>query len=128
MTFVAVYGTLRVGEGNWYHLLKDTSKHIGTFRIDGFKMVSNGCFPYVFQGEGAVTVDVFEVDNTTMSRLDRLEGYPVHYDRIEIDVDGKVAWIYVANLEKPYIKGLEAVPSGDWMDYRPEHRASHLKT
>ena len=125
MNYVAVYGTLRVGEGNWAHFLQE-SKHMGTHRISGFTMVTNQCFPYVFKGDGEITVDMFEVSDDTFTSLDRLEGYPLHYDRIQIRIDEYTAWIYTN--ERAANRGLAPVPSGDWIDYHPEYRRSYANT
>ena len=116
---VATYGTLRKGQGNWSHYLHD-SEHLGTFRINGYDMYTNGAFPYVVAGEGEITVDVFVIDERTLSLLDQLEGYPRHYDRIQVEIDGESTWIYVIG-NKGYLRGCREVEGGDWLEDR--HRS-----
>jgi gamma-glutamylcyclotransferase (GGCT)/AIG2-like uncharacterized protein YtfP len=108
---VATYGTLRYGEGNWSHLLRHC-EYVGEFRVSGFEMYSNGAYPYAAEGDGEITVDVFEIDDETLARLDMLEGYPVHYDRKEIVVDDELTWIYVGARE--WVSNLPKVAGGDW--------------
>jgi len=99
---------------------------MGTHRISGFTMVTNQCFPYVFKGDGEITVDLFEVSDDTFASLDRLEGYPLHYNRIQIRIKEYTAWIYTN--ERAANRCLAPVPSGDWMDYKPEYRRSYADT
>jgi len=113
---VAVYGTLREGEGN-FRLLRDAVKD-GTHRIGGFVMYSNGGFPYAVEGEGQITVETYSVDDRTLRNLDMLEGYPHHYDRREVDVNGKPAWIYFVREGHIRLDLLNAVPDGDWVAHR----------
>jgi len=113
--YVAVYGTLRRGEGNWQWALKNTSTFVGEFRVPGFQMYSNGCFPYAVEsGSGEITVEIFEIDAETMAHLDRLEGYPFHYNRKQIIVDGTEAWIYFTTREEVKCS-CTLIPSGDWV-------------
>ena len=52
MMRVATYGTLRLGCGNWRNYLQHC-EHVGTYRIPGFVMYSNGFFPYAAVGDGS---------------------------------------------------------------------------
>jgi gamma-glutamylcyclotransferase (GGCT)/AIG2-like uncharacterized protein YtfP len=98
---VAVYGTLRKGNGNYYHYLQD-SRHVGEGSTkDKYPLVING-LPYLCDKKGKgynVKVDVFAVDDATLKSLDRLEGHPNWYMRRQIPIkmaDGTevLAWIY----------------------------------
>lgn len=74
MKKVAVYGTLRQGEGN--HGLLRGQKFLGTDRIVG-TLYDIGPFPCaVLDGKGQIVVEVYdEIDDETLSNLDCLEGY-----------------------------------------------------
>jgi gamma-glutamylaminecyclotransferase len=98
---VAVYGTLRKGNGNYYNYLTD-SRHVGEGKTkDKYPLVING-LPYMVEAKGKgynVTVDVFAVDDLTLKALDRLEGHPNWYERKKIPIkmaDGTevMAWLY----------------------------------
>lgn len=98
---VAVYGTLRKGNGNYYHYLTD-SRHVGAGETkDKYPLVING-LPYLCDARGKgynVQVDVFAVDDATLKSLDRLEGHPNWYMRRQVPIkmgDGTevLAWIY----------------------------------
>lgn len=112
---VSVYGTLLSGFGN-NRLLKD-SKLLGESTVKG-TMYSYGPYPYValthYDKIGDVKVEVWEVDEPTLRRLDGLEGYPDFYDRSLVTTkDFGETWIY--NIEKrgnsPHVK------SGSWREF-----------
>ncbi|MDP7071042.1 MAG: gamma-glutamylcyclotransferase family protein [Phycisphaerales bacterium] len=116
MTAVFVYGTLRTGGANWRaHLAPDVGRPAVTEAA--FTMRSLGRFPVVEAGGvTAIAGEVFDVSDETLASLDRLEGHPGWYERIEIEVRcaGEVsrAWIY---LMPPGTHGESPVlPSGDW--------------
>jgi len=102
---VAVYGTLRAGEGNNGTLECAGSEYKGTCTLDNFVMHSlHGGFPGVFQGEGKVLVEVYSVDDLTP--LDCLEGYDENapkdglYDRCTTPTPFGEALIYTYNGER----------------------------
>lgn len=123
---VAVYGTLRNGEGN-HGLLRD-ARFIGQGRVEGYKMVSNGGFPAVYATNDnldEIVAEVYEVNETQLMRLHGLEGFRSHdnkwYDLgvvvVEENVDGQMslyhgAFIYRWTAEE--CDGLRPIPSGDW--------------
>lgn len=112
---VAVYGSLRQGMGN--HRLLENSKFLGKDKLDGFIMYSLGGFPCirtVFPEGNTITVEVYEVDDATFERLDRLEGYPSFYDRKKVGTQYGEAWIYTIEREK----SRPVVESGDWVLFR----------
>lgn len=122
---VAVYGTLRYGMGNWEWFLKDKSKHIGRFRVEGYVMLGKGLgFPYIARKEGAgeIVVDVFEVDWEVLRSLDGLEGVSSgHYARRMIEVEGVVGSCFIYEVPEPerekYLENFEGreIESGDWV-------------
>lgn len=64
--------------------------------------------------------ELLEVDEATMERLDRLEGYPNLYDRRKVTVslpDGQAdtAWVYVMNRLPDRAR---VIPGGDWREWR----------
>ena len=115
MTTVAVYGTLREGFGN--HALLAKSKLLSREKTQPeFTMYSLGGFPFILHdGDTPMVVEVYEVDDTVMGSLDRLEGYPTFYDRKQIPTSQGDAWIYFMHTA---YRGTEVVDSGDWVKYR----------
>ena len=120
---VAVYGTLRKGQGN-HRLLAHVKEHrLGT--VDGFKMYHLGGFPALQHDVGTAVVEVYEVDQETMRSLDWLEGYrgkdqTNFYNReiTEVNLEsGEVvdAWIYFIDDDMQHRSVIE---SGDWVKDR----------
>src|SRR5690606_23028626 len=114
---VAVYGTLKRGQGN-FHLLT-TSRYLGPDTLDGLCLYDLGPYP---GARGAVAgqtieVEVFEVDAATMAALDALEEYVSHapdtgmYDRILVNSRFGPAWVYLYNLS---VEGCQRVAGGCW--------------
>lgn len=113
-----VYGTLKRGEGNHYHLEK--AVFIGEDSIQGV-LFDLGPFPAAVdllsvpphirsRATGRINGEVYEVTNEIITRLDRLEGHPTFYRRDV--VDGKLTYLM------PW-KGLEhrqvrLMPDGSW--------------
>jgi gamma-glutamylcyclotransferase (GGCT)/AIG2-like uncharacterized protein YtfP len=118
---VATYGTLRLDQGNYNHLLKNKSDYIGKTSITGFDIIPGWGFPYAREkenkNEGIVVVDVFKVDPQVFKNLDRLEGYPSFYDRKLINTEFGEAWIYFYNQAKG-----EPLPDGDWVKFISQKR------
>tara|TARA_R110002020_G_scaffold322920_2_gene538666 strand:- start:323 stop:1420 length:1098 start_codon:yes stop_codon:yes gene_type:complete len=99
---IAVYGTLKQGQGNYYSYLQSskrigagTTKHKYPLLIDGL--------PYLVDKKGIghnVEVDVFRVSPSTFAEIDALERHPEWYKRKQIPIkmtkSGKttMAWIY----------------------------------
>lgn len=124
MRKVFVYGTLRVGQGNYRHLLKDKkgANYLGESTITGYKMVSLGGFPAIYHTgnkDDIIKGDVFEVDDEVNTNLDRLEGYPNWYDKVEVETeDYGNAFVYT--MEEA--KNETPIESGDWCEYYNEYR------
>lgn len=99
---LAVYGTLKSGHGNHSRFLSE-SYCLGEGRTcDDYPLVVDG-LPFLIdrKGEGKrVDVEVYRVDDDTLSRIDGLEGHPDWYERkkirIKLDKGGEVsAWVYM---------------------------------
>lgn len=110
---VAVYGSLRQGMGN--HRVLGDSPLLGQARVSGFEMFSLGGFPFVRHGEGDITIEVYEVNEHTSMRVDMLEGYPLFYNREQIDTPYGQAWIYFIDRQETTSP---PVTHGDWVAYR----------
>lgn len=128
MTQVAVYGSLRRGMGNNY--LLDQQQFVGTTQTqEAYAMYSLGGFPKVVLGESIcpIIVEVYDVDDRGLARLDQLEGYRGNaadsfYNRTEVPVVGLgTALIY--HIENETVRrSLDVVEDGDWVRFLSERR------
>ena len=124
MKYVAVYGTLRRGHGN--HRLMEGAECVaeGFFSLP-YRMVSLSAFPGLVAAiePHRVYLEVYEVDDSRLNRLDGLEGYRGDghnnfYSRVNIpdlSINGQVVQVYV--LDSSY-NDHPQVDSGDWVAYR----------
>ncbi len=121
---VFVYGSLLSGLGN--HVLLRDSKLVGNaVTPPEFVMIDLGAFPgviHVLEGGSPVMGEVYEVDDATMTRLDRLEGYDKEhpseglYNRMEISTEFGDAFIYTIN--NAFGRSMiHSVENGDWRTY-----------
>lgn len=85
---VFVYGTLKRGISN-HHLLADSDFIGNAYTVDTFKMYTVG-FPIIMPADGpeawAVYGEVYDVDDSTLKRLDNLEAEGTMYTREKINV------------------------------------------
>ena len=102
MSKVFVYGSLK--QGYWNNSLLRSSELL--FRANTvdkvYKMVDLGSFPAVVkEGDFKISGEVYNVDDTTLQRLDALEGNGSFYMREEVLVEPlsanpkTLAWIYI---------------------------------
>lgn len=109
---VFVYGSLRRGQVN--HCLLAGARYLGMHETHpAYTMLDLGPYPGVISGGRArVLGEVYAIDTTTFARLDRLEGYPLEYDRRLIPTLWGQSWIYLYRRAK----GTEPrIVSGDWL-------------
>lgn len=121
MKHVFVYGTLLRGEPN--HSVLASAKFIRAAQtVPAFRLVNLGAFPgLVWGGETAVHGEVWEVDDVTLSRLDRLEGHPTLFQRSAIVLADGVcidAYLYPAR----NLRSAPEIPSGSWRKHRRGER------
>lgn len=108
---VFVYGTLRQGEYN-HHWLRG-SRFLGHWSTPPrYRLHDLGPYPVLCDGGvQSVQGEIYRVSPRTMAALDRLEGFPDHYDRKLITTPHGPAWIYFRS-EPP--AGARLIPTGDW--------------
>jgi gamma-glutamylcyclotransferase (GGCT)/AIG2-like uncharacterized protein YtfP len=116
--YVAVYGSLRQGLGN--HRLLEQSELVGIHTVSlPYTMLDLGSFPGLVRNKWKttpITVEVYAVDDETMESLDWLEGYPRFYNREQVEIGDKEAWIYFLADRTQYVR-TATVASGDWKSY-----------
>jgi len=112
---VAVYGTLKQGQGN-HHFLSG-AEYLGSTRLDGFVLYDLGPWPAVKREPGQTQVEVYRVNAATFAALDELEEYCADaphtglYDRIQVDTPHGRAWLYLYNAE---VSTEQRLSSGNW--------------
>ena len=97
---VFVYGTLKRGFAN--HRLLEKAHFLGEAYLPRTKMINLGAYPAVIAGgTKEVMGEMYQVDDETLIRLDRLEGHPSFYERRQVKVfsimpavDTFIAWCY----------------------------------
>lgn len=95
-----VYGTLKKGFGN-HHYLADARFLCTARTVEKYAMYVNG-IPFVVRTPKVSQIigELYEIDDETMDRIDRLEGHPKFYCREKTTIeteDGQKteAWIYI---------------------------------
>ena len=111
-TLVFVYGSLKSEHYN--NQLLEKSEFISVHVTDSeLTLVDLGAFPAVVdKGNTRIRGEIYRVTEKTFSELDKLEGYPKYYNRIEILTDFRSVWTYV------YQKNSDDYPiivSGEWI-------------
>jgi gamma-glutamylcyclotransferase (GGCT)/AIG2-like uncharacterized protein YtfP len=119
--YLAVYGTLRKGHGNWQYFLSDVPMVAEKDTVKGYRMVTFGGFPaIVATGNDAdtVVVDVFDVEG--YDRIaEGIEGMErgAGYDVTEVlTSSGLYAYIYTYTEEAAKWMDID-IPDGDWTNY-----------
>ncbi|MBN1328638.1 MAG: gamma-glutamylcyclotransferase [Candidatus Heimdallarchaeota archaeon] len=102
---LAVYGTLKENFPNYFYYLNPLKPIFrGLVKIP-YQMYTNGGFPLLFPAEEqhSVYVEIFEVDEKTLHRIDLLEGVPQHYSRKAIYLDelDLEVFIYIITNREP---------------------------
>jgi gamma-glutamylcyclotransferase (GGCT)/AIG2-like uncharacterized protein YtfP len=122
-TLIAVYGSLRKEMGN--DDLLSTSEYLGDFETKPeFSLYSLGFYPGLKTGgKTSVTMEVYEVDEKTAERVDRLERYTpggnnTFYDKIPIETPYGEASVYIYVNDIPKEKLVE---SGDWKAFKQSY-------
>jgi len=109
---VSVYGTLKQGWGN-HSLLSKDPKFVGSVGIDTLDGVG---FPIIKLGDAyELLVEVYEVDEGELLRLDGLEGYrightPTFYERKQVEVtleDGTTVNTYIYEYVSPVVNNID---------------------
>lgn len=98
---VAVYGTLKKGYSNFNSYLSKSAFVGKGVTKDKYPLVIQG-LPYMVNRKGLghhVEVEVFKVSDDKLAELDRLEGHPNWYQRVQIPIKMSsgnvlVCWLY----------------------------------
>jgi len=120
----ACYGTLRPGCGNYEWCARPHRPDVSEGIVRGFQLWGAGAgFPYAIPGPGSITVSVLTFPEETwpdaLRDLDRLEGFPHHYDRLPVRVLQRdavtSAWLYTPSDPERIWDQYDQIRSGDWL-------------
>lgn len=121
LKLVAVYGSLRKTMHNHKYYLTD-STFKGKFTTEPiYSMHEISSYPGLkLNGNTSIIMEVYEVSNSVLEYLDRLEGYVEgasnnHYDRIETPTPWGDAYLYIY---KNKLSPESVVESGDWVEFK----------
>lgn len=124
---VGVYGTLRKGLHNHYLLVNSTYK--GDLLLKSpVALYAGSALPFALLKEGGIhnlKLEVYEVTERVLGRLDSLEGHPDWYKRVKIPTSKGDLWIYM--LPEPLASGskMTYVQEGDWLEFDKKRSAKY---
>lgn len=101
---LAVYGTLKENFPNYFYYLNPLKPIFrGLVKIP-FQMYTNGGFPLLFTSEEhhMIYLEVFEVTEKILHKIDLLENVPSNYSRVTIyldEIDSEVFLYVITNRE-----------------------------
>ena len=101
---LAVYGTLKENFPNYFYYLNPRKPIFRGLVQLPYQMYSDGGFPLLFPSEkmNKIHIEVFEVPQKTLEKIDKLEGVPVFYSRERVfleEIDSEVFLYVVVNRE-----------------------------
>ncbi|HUT81314.1 MAG TPA: gamma-glutamylcyclotransferase family protein [Candidatus Bathyarchaeia archaeon] len=103
---LAVYGTLKENFPNYFYYLNPLKPIFSGLVKIPFQMYTNGGFPLLFPAEElhSIYIEIFEIDEKILHKIDLLEGVPNHYSRKSIFLDELKAevLIYVITNREPF--------------------------
>lgn len=124
--YVFVYGTLKSGFSNHKFYMDDSELVDEVTTVDKFAMIGEDrAFPYLLgtNDDGYhVEGELYEVPESSLRFLDRLEGVPTHYQRQVISVKDSFGTVYKAlayikatvtdyDLKQKFIKSFDKAPA-----------------
>ena len=117
-----VYGTLLKGLER--ESVLSESRYLGTVVIQA-RMYDLGSYPGIIDGEGQVIGEIYEIDQDTLNKLDKVEGYIPDkpkcskYIRKEVNiVSTEVDDTVIAYFYNHQVKESGRILSGDYRKYR----------
>lgn len=127
---IAVYGTLRRGDGN--HRYLRGQKLLSTERVEGFEMFNlGGSYPYIARGGDDITVELYDVTEDVLAPIENMER-GAGYQMCKVKTTLGLADIFYME-EKTHAKyqtGRSRPPkvvSGDWLKWIEKYKPERLQ-
>lgn len=114
---VLVYGTLK--RGGRFHGALENSTYLGDVTLSGVRMFDLGSFPGIKYSGGAndfVHCEQYEVDDTTLAVLDRIEGYYADDEANSLYIRHQEAEGYVYVYNRDITPHDYDIPDGVWQN------------
>ncbi len=103
---LAVYGTLKENFPNYFYYLNPRKPIFRGLVQLSYQMYSDGGFPLLFPSEkvNKIHIEIFEVPQKTVEKIDKLEGVPEFYRREKIFLEelGYEVFLYVVVNREPF--------------------------
>jgi gamma-glutamylcyclotransferase (GGCT)/AIG2-like uncharacterized protein YtfP len=123
---IAVYGTLRRGGGLHEAYRLDELDMLARETLKGFDMYSLGAYPYVVQGDGEITVELYNADIVTAYQIERMERGAGYQVQAVSTSQGEATIFYMTpeedarlqNPENSWFSKPEPIQDGDWMAFK----------
>lgn len=122
---IAVYGTLRKGNGNSYAMTQhgnDAYKLLGLSRVIGWEIYSLGGFPGASPNASRnMTVEVYKVNDAVLRSVRGLEGYDPDSDNNDFYNEVGVSTEFGTAKMYQYVDGrgnCDIIESGDWNEFK----------
>ena len=122
MNTLFVYGTLRRGEINSFHL--DSSRFLGMDRLPGFVIADLGEYPMAFETgnpEDSIAIEIYEVNDSVLRSIDILEdceeGNPgsMYNRKLVTGRSGTTGFVYYGEESGSYSR-FPLIAGGDWKE------------
>lgn len=109
---LAVYGTLKENFPNYFYYLNPRKPIFRGLVQLPYQMYSDGGFPLLFPSEKTkkIHIEVFEVPQKTVEKIDKLEGVPELYSRENVflkELNSEV-FLYVVVNREPFGELIES--------------------
>lgn len=126
---LAVYGTLRKGDGN--HRLLYKHEPLVIERVEGFEMFNlGGAYPYIARGGDDITVEVYDITPEVLAPIERMER-GAGYEMCKVKTTVGIANIFYFD-EKRHANqqtGASRPPkivSGDWFEWLKKYKPGRI--
>ncbi len=117
---IAVYGTLKQNQSN--HGFLAGQRYLGQEELNSITLFDLGPYPAAKLRESqGVCVEVYEITDEALARLDELEGYHPSapdrglYNRVKLETPSSHAWVYIYNHD---VTGCHEIRFGEWFPCR----------
>ena len=120
-----VYGSLMEGLG--LHPVLRGALRVGDNSpcvVHGYHLIDLGAFPGAVKDPSSKLVgELYSVTKAVLAELDRIEGVPTFYNRVEVAASGHRCWMYALSdtfLSRNHRSPI--VPHGDWRSFYEQRR------
>lgn len=111
MKYCLFYGSLKSKHYNFGRFAGQ--KLIKELTLPNFELYNLGAYPAACRGDGNMTCELQEVDDSSFNSIRRME-FGAGYKEIEVEVDGMKASMFIMDKQKLMRYNVPKVESGNW--------------